>query len=78
MNIHVYVFVWTSVFIARSRKAGSLLGIYVFFVWLTFVLETAKLLSKLVESSICYTFLPAFDMVIPLNLNLDILLGVWL
>ena len=48
---------------------NQILGIYFFVVWLTFVLETAKLLSKLVESSICCTFFPTFDMVIPLNLN---------
>ena len=75
----MYMFLYEHLFsLLGVERLDQILGIYVFFVWLTFVLETAKLLSKLVESSICYTFLPAFDMVIPLNLNLDILLGVWL
>ena len=75
----MYTFLYEHLFsLLGVERLDQILGIYVFFVWLTFVLETAKLLSKLVESSICYTFLPAFDMVIPLNLNLDILLGVWL
>lgn len=54
--------------------AGSYVRYMAFYLFVWF-LETAKLFSKLVENSICSTFLPTFDTVIPLNL--DILIGVW-